>query len=425
MRPHENIVSQNNLKSSTDKILILEGARQIDKSFYNRESGMRLYKSFVEINFMKNEEDTPHLGPNNKKKTNNIKSFSFLNAAYICLLCIFLCSCNKTKNEIDESYRSGVVLIMNQYYYTLTLPNGGVFFLAGDGNGNITNFEVDPDSAINCMSSVTGTGFFISDDGKIATNKHVASRTVSDRSAVRATKQVLNSLSQYLEIRNDTCEAIKNLCLTQYNLTNDDIEKIPYVQLYNAMEEEIKENNEIIRQISHMDPEDARIEYHSTLKVAHNGTFVNSLDDMYPCSLRDTSEKDLAIIQLNSKQTPPDKYIFPVPEKNMLEHYSFGEYLSRMFGSDKNEELYMIGFNRGFSMAHTEEGIQSQCTEGSINQTQRDIIQYNINTEPGSSGSPVLNRRGQLVAINFAGYRDAQSFNYGVKEKYLYDLMNN
>ena len=203
------------------------------------------------------------------------------------------------------------------------------------------------------------------------------------------------------------------------------MERAKIVQVFNAMGEEIKENNEIIRQLNYIDPDDAKIEYHSTLKIAYNGTFVNSPDDMHPCSLRDTADKDVAIIQLNTKETPPDKYIFPVPENNMLEHYSFGEYLSRILGSDKNEELYMIGFNRGFDMAVTEEGIHSQCTEGSINQTQRDIIQYNINTEPGSSGSPVLNRRGQLVAINFAGYRDAHNFNYGVKAKHLYDLMHN
>lgn len=274
------------------------------------------------------------------------------------------------------------------------------------------------------MAVVTGTGFFISEDGKIATNKHVASRMVSDRSAISATRQILNSIAQYLLSRNDTCESIKTLCQIQYSSTTDDIEREKIVQLYNAMDEEIKENDDIIRQLSFIAPEDAKIEYNSILKVAYNGTFVNSPDDMYMCSLRDTADKDLAIIQLDSKQTPPHKYIFPVLEKNMLEHYSFGEYLSRMFGSDKNEELYMIGFNRGFEMAVTDEGIYSQCTEGSINQTQRDIIQYSINTEPGSSGSPVLNRRGQLVAVNFAGYRDAQNFNYGVKERHLYDLLH-
>ncbi len=44
------------LKSGTDKILILEGARQIGKSFSIREAGTRLYKNFVEINFVEDDE---------------------------------------------------------------------------------------------------------------------------------------------------------------------------------------------------------------------------------------------------------------------------------------------------------------------------------------------------------------------------------
>lgn len=352
-----------------------------------------------------------------------VKFLQLFAISSLCLFSMVNSSCNGTKNEIDEKHRSGVVLILNQYYYTLTLPNGKTFYLAGDADGNIINFEVDPDSAVNCIMSATGTGFFISNDGKIATNKHVASRTVSDRDAVKVTKLILNKLERYLNNQNDSCEAIKDICQIEYSKTNDAMERARWARIYDAMDEEIKENKEYIRELNYIDPEVAEIEYHSTLKVAYNGTFVKSADDMYPCTLRDTANLDLAIIQLNSKQTPPDKYIFPVPEKNMLEHYSFGEYLSRLLGSDKNEELYMIGFNRGFVMAVTEEGIFSQCTEGSINQNQRDIIQYNINSAPGSSGSPVLNRRGQLVAINFAGYRDAQSFNYGVKEKHLYDLI--
>ena len=44
------------LKSDTDKILILEGARQIGKSFSVREAGTRLYPNYVEINFVEDDE---------------------------------------------------------------------------------------------------------------------------------------------------------------------------------------------------------------------------------------------------------------------------------------------------------------------------------------------------------------------------------
>ncbi|MBR5068102.1 MAG: ATP-binding protein [Bacteroidales bacterium] len=47
---------ENYLKSGTDKILILEGARQVGKSFSIREAGQRVYRHFVEINFAEDDE---------------------------------------------------------------------------------------------------------------------------------------------------------------------------------------------------------------------------------------------------------------------------------------------------------------------------------------------------------------------------------
>lgn len=44
---------------------------------------------------------------------------------------------------------------------------------------------------------------------------------------------------------------------------------------------------------------------------------------------------------------------------------------------------------------------------------------------PGSSGSAVVNHKGQLVAINYAGVSTTQSFNYGIRVKYLKSLMKN
>ena len=45
------------LRSGSDKIMIVEGARQIGKSYIIREVGNRLYKNFVEVNFVKDDEE--------------------------------------------------------------------------------------------------------------------------------------------------------------------------------------------------------------------------------------------------------------------------------------------------------------------------------------------------------------------------------
>jgi predicted AAA+ superfamily ATPase len=47
---------EDHLKSDSDKILVLEGARQVGKSYIIREIGKRLFKNFVEINFIEDAE---------------------------------------------------------------------------------------------------------------------------------------------------------------------------------------------------------------------------------------------------------------------------------------------------------------------------------------------------------------------------------
>lgn len=47
---------EEHLRSDSDKILVLEGARQIGKSYIVREVGTRMYKNFVEINFVEDDE---------------------------------------------------------------------------------------------------------------------------------------------------------------------------------------------------------------------------------------------------------------------------------------------------------------------------------------------------------------------------------
>lgn len=47
---------EDHFKTDSDKILILEGARQIGKSYIIRAVGKRLFENFVEINFVKDDE---------------------------------------------------------------------------------------------------------------------------------------------------------------------------------------------------------------------------------------------------------------------------------------------------------------------------------------------------------------------------------
>ena len=44
------------LTSGSDKILVVEGARQVGKSYIIREIGKRLFANFVEVNFVKDDE---------------------------------------------------------------------------------------------------------------------------------------------------------------------------------------------------------------------------------------------------------------------------------------------------------------------------------------------------------------------------------
>ena len=47
---------EDHLRSDEDRILLIEGARQIGKSYIIRDIGTKLYANFIEINFIEDDE---------------------------------------------------------------------------------------------------------------------------------------------------------------------------------------------------------------------------------------------------------------------------------------------------------------------------------------------------------------------------------
>ena len=89
-----------------------------------------------------------------------------------------------------------------------------------------------------------------------------------------------------------------------------------------------------------------------------------------------------------------------------------------------NQTLVLIGYNHGIELAATREGIKAQLTTGNVSQQpDDDRVMYTIPILRGSSGSPVLNKWGELVAVNFAGMNDTQSFNFGIPLKRIKQFM--
>lgn len=365
----------------------------------------------------------------------NISRKSMLSSTmllYILLAAILpmLSSCgNKSAEDIEKELSSGVVLIQNKSYYEAKLPNGNsLYFTSFDKEDGIVGLTTDVDSVDMAVSY--GTGFFVSSDGKIATNHHVIANIIENQDITKSISEMIDALKSGLSDEYDEIykkyEVAKNL--TEISLYDSDFTASEYQEFRSyrdALSEELATYRELYSNLSNLRPENSDIIYHNELAIGYNNTYVTKDSDLSSCVVRKTDrDKDLAIIQLKEKKTPDGKYVFSITEEDPLVEYSIIEKIWKTFNQDKNSNIYMPAFNLGPSLAITEDGLRLQFNSGSISRRSSDEIMYTIPSLPGSSGSPIVNRKGEVVAVNTSGIKGSDSFNCGVRVKHLNKLVN-
>ncbi len=336
-------------------------------------------------------------------------------AITISIMSILGCSREKSAEEIYNEKASGVVMILNEYFYSVTLPTGETFYFSDIQDGKLLNVAFSQNQVKTTYSF--GTGFFIDNYGGILTNRHVVNHYIRKSDVIHYVQNLLSALAAYAQERQEKAmyeggRIYQYLRQSQYDSRYASYDEQLKQRLYELSREYDQAQN-YIAQIKSISASQIAVRCHSKVGIAFNDSYVTGPSDFKPCTVEKESEDenvDLALIRLADSVTPQGAAVFSTGVD------SHGKI--KATSADKltlDQQLYLIGYNQGIALASTTEGIKAQLTSGKISQKPDQYrLLYTIPILQGSSGSPVVNSYGDLVAVNFAAVSGTQSFNFGI-----------
>lgn len=279
-------------------------------------------------------------------------------------------------SEIYSKYKNSTVLLIGYYYYKVSAGNLDLSKLDLPTEVVISNGKLKAvNGQRNNMNLYTGTGFYISEDGKIVTNLHIVRPWLFDKELSLISdqyKMFMASAASENPALNAFTAQIKVEGVLAY------IGMIPNGAYFS--DENLKQCRELI---------------------AHNNT-----------------DKDVAILQLETKKLP-DLNCSIVDINQAVVNDS-----DIQVGS----HIYTMGFPFGLTLQDLKSpnGIQLLGHGGSITQ---ECTNYSFGFDAasygGASGSPIFNDKGQLIGVLNSGISKSQGFNYAIKASHVIDLLNN
>ncbi|MBQ8361221.1 MAG: FHA domain-containing protein [Bacteroidaceae bacterium] len=283
-------------------------------------------------------------------------------------------------SEIYAMYKKSVVMIYEEAGYKVTVDDVPLSSYVAWLKEYDYCYLDDKEGYKGGIQASTGTGFFISSDGRIMTNKHVVMPVGEETKHAEIIRKKLSA----------------DLLSTAYKMVNTDrdlAQKLAY----------LSENLEVKHDIVY-------------LAIMRNDTHVSGKSDMTPCTVYKTSNDDnvdLAVIQTNSKQIPSDV-------ENIVNLNEIADEDNLKLG----DKIYSIGFPLNFTIGETEIGLEANNQSGEVTQERGEYTYgHNITIHRGASGSPVFDAYGKFAGVIVSGFLGvSQGYNHAVQPKKAVEL---
>ena len=278
--------------------------------------------------------------------------------------------------EIYDKYKNSIVLLIGYYYYEVSAGNLDLKKLELPTEVVVSNGELKPVNGQRAnMNIYTGTGFYVSEDGKIATNLHIVRPWLFDKEQ----SLISDRYKMFMSVA-----ASENPAL-------------------NAFTAQIKVEGVL-----------------SYIGMIPNGAYFSE-DNLKQCReliAHDNTENDVAILQLETKKLPDDNCTIVNLDQAVVNDSDI------CVGS----HVYTMGFPFGLSLQDLKspKGIQLLGHGGSVTQECADYsFGFDASSYGGASGSPIFNEKGQLIGVLNAGVSKSQGFNYAIKASHVVELLKN
>lgn len=345
-----------------------------------------------------------------------------------------------SSSQLFEKYKKSVVLIKNRSYFKVSFEDGTNVYINSinafhGGDITFSKDEAEENAEVNY-----GTGFFIGKDGLIATNFHVIAPIFSlvEKTDIKASviETLLHARDYALEDLNwdvarllsfyqDT--AFINQALSKRIVDLLELKPVTNSEYYGSSTTYKRRIDSIAKAFMTLE-NIATKKFIITVETAElNITLDASTNNerSYDCkiySLTDNSGADLALIQTIDANLPKGAEL--AVDLFTKDSSIYSQTILPWDTVKVTTPLSLISYNYGEEIAKTSEGIKVQLTQGNVSQESDKVrVLYSIPALPGSSGGPVFNKMGQLVAINYCGYGDKGNFNYGILSHHLVNLV--